>query len=122
MEDAPDLTPQPRNLAPRHGREPGIVDEDGPGGGLHLLQYQANYRRLARATGADEEHELTRVYLEVYPLESYGVVTVNLGDVVESDHNLSKCVLPAVTNPEALFEIPPPGTRPAIGDDSNNRT
>src|SRR5215207_2771325 len=94
LEDAPDVAPVTGYLPPRHRGELLVVDEDGARRRLYLLQDQTHHRRLARPARPDQEDELAGVYPQVHPLERYGVFAVDLGDVVESDHSLSRRVLP----------------------------
>ncbi len=65
---------------------PGNADE--PLGGLELLDQQAHQRGLARAGGANEEHELLAAHRKRRPLEPHPAGTVELGDPTEFDHRV----------------------------------
>src|SRR3712207_605426 len=97
LEDAADVAPVARYLPPRHRGEPGAVHEDRARRRLYLLQDQSHHRRLSRPARPDQEDELAGTYLQVYPLQRYGVLAVDLGDVVEFDHSLSRRGLPPAT-------------------------
>src|ERR671917_2276828 len=96
LEDRPDVAPVARDLAPRDGREPGPLDVDSACGGFDLLEDKAHHRGLARAARSDQEDELSVLYLQVHLLERDRVFGVQLRDVVESDHYLSRCGSPDV--------------------------
>src|SRR5918998_2742380 len=91
LEDAPYVPPVAGYPAPGYRGEPRAVYVDGPGRGLYLLQEQAHHRGLARAASPYQEDELALIYLQAHPLERDGVLAVDLRDVVESDHYLSRC-------------------------------
>src|SRR5918998_1049889 len=98
LEDGPDVAPVARDLAPRDRREPGPLDVDGARRGFDLLEDQAHHRGLARAARPDQEDELSVLYLQVHLLERDRVFGVQLRDVVESDHYLSRCGSPGASS------------------------
>src|SRR5919112_6327707 len=98
LEDAPNVAPVAGYPSPGYRGEPRAVHVDGPRRGLYLLQEQAHQRGLAGAARPDKKDELAGIYLQVHPLQRDGVLAVDLGDVIESDHYLSRCGPPDVSS------------------------
>src|SRR5215217_5874791 len=119
LEDASDVAPVARYLAPGHRGEPRAVDVDGARRGLYLFQEKAHHRGFARAARPDQEDELAGIYLQVHPLQRDGVLAVDLRDVVESDHYLSRCGSPGRVIRGGPRSEPPPGSQSATAEDNN---
>jgi hypothetical protein len=78
--------PQERHLGVLQPRQVAAADEDPALARLELLQQQADHRRLARAGGADDEHELALLDHEGDVVERDDVRVVDLGHALEHDH------------------------------------
>src|SRR5215208_876010 len=109
LKDAPDISPETWDFAPRDGLDLGAVHVDCPRRGFQLLEDQAHNGRLTRPASPYQEHELTGINREVHPLQGDGVVTEDFRDVVESDHYLSTHGSPSAADLEARFPLQGPG-------------
>src|SRR5918997_1599327 len=105
LEDAPNVAPVAGYPSPGDRGEPRAVHVDGPRRGLYLLQEQAHQRGLAGAARPDKKDELPGIYLQVHLLQRDGVLAVDLGDVIESDHYLSRCGSPDDIRPRTAGHV-----------------
>src|SRR6266545_6825822 len=86
LEDTADVAAELRHFRPAQPSQIAPRDEDSPRGRLEFLQEQADDRRLARAGGADDEHELALVDDEGNVREGGDVRFVDLRHAFEDDH------------------------------------
>jgi hypothetical protein len=86
LEDAADVAAQHRHLRRLEAAELAAADHHLAARRLELLQQQPDQRRLPRAGGADDEHELALVDVERDVVQRDHVRVVDLGHRVEHDH------------------------------------
>ena len=88
--------------------------------GHELLEHQLDERRLARAGGAHQEHELALADVAGEVLEADHVRVVDLGDVFEDDHGISSplsAVNGQATIMRARFTRPQPAPSVLVHED-----